>query len=59
MAWSLALLFLFKGLVCWATVAFPISSTEPVSLLAATGGFAMLASCMVWLLRSAYTGRRL
>jgi diguanylate cyclase (GGDEF)-like protein len=49
MAWSLALLFLFKGLVCWATVAFPISSTEPVSLLAATGGFAMFASLMVWL----------
>ena len=48
-AWSLALLFLFKGLVCWATVAFPISSTEPVSLLAATGSFAIFASCMVWL----------
>jgi diguanylate cyclase (GGDEF)-like protein len=50
MAWALALLFLFKGLVCWATVAFPISSTEPTSMLAATGGFAMLASATVWLL---------
>lgn len=49
MAWALALLFVFKGLVCWATVVFPISPTEPVSLLAATGGFAMLCSAMVWL----------
>jgi diguanylate cyclase (GGDEF)-like protein len=49
MAWSLALLFMFKGLVCWATVAFPISPAEPVSLLAATGGFATLASSTVWL----------
>ena len=50
MAWALALLFLFKGLVCWSTVVFPIGPTEPVSLLAATGGFAMLAATTVWLL---------
>lgn len=49
MAWALALLFLFKGLVCWATVVFPISPTEPVSLLAGTGGFAVLCSAAVWL----------
>jgi diguanylate cyclase (GGDEF)-like protein len=50
MAWSLALLFLFKGTVCLATVAFPISSTEPLALLAATGLLAILASAGVWLL---------
>jgi diguanylate cyclase (GGDEF)-like protein len=50
MAWSLSLLFAFKGLVCWATVAFPVSPTEPVTLLAVTGGVAMLASSAVWLL---------
>ena len=30
-AWSLALLFFFKGLICLATVAFPISATEPTN----------------------------
>lgn len=50
MAWALALLFLFKGLVCWATVAFPIGPTEPVHLLAVSGSVAVVASSMVWLL---------
>jgi diguanylate cyclase (GGDEF)-like protein len=50
MAWSLALLFSFKGTVCFATVVFPISSSEPVGLLAVTGGVAMLASAGLWLL---------
>ncbi len=49
MAWALALLFLFKGLVCWATVLFPISPTEPSSMLALTGCFAVLSSALVWL----------
>jgi diguanylate cyclase (GGDEF)-like protein len=50
MAWSLALLFVFKGTVCLATVAFPISSTEPTRLIAATGGVAFVAAAIVWLL---------
>jgi diguanylate cyclase (GGDEF)-like protein len=50
MAWSLALLFLFKGTVCLATVVFPISSSEPVGLIAATGGVAVLGASIVWLL---------
>lgn len=50
MAWSLALLFLFKGMVCLATILFPISSTEPVALIAVAGGLAMLGASTVWLL---------
>ncbi len=49
-AWSLALLFLFKGLVCFATVAFPISASEPTGLVAVTGGLGMTGACIVWLL---------
>jgi diguanylate cyclase (GGDEF)-like protein len=50
MAWSLALLFLFKGLVCLATVAFPISAAEPTGLIAASGAVAITAAYCVWLL---------
>jgi len=49
-AWSLALLFLFKGIVCIAMVAFPISTREPTGLLAVSGGVAIAAGCCVWLL---------
>jgi diguanylate cyclase (GGDEF)-like protein len=48
-AWSLALLFMFKGLVCLAVVAFPISRTEPVALIAAAGAIGILSSICVWL----------
>jgi diguanylate cyclase (GGDEF)-like protein len=48
-AWSLALLFAFKGLVCFATVAFPISTTEPTGLISVIGVVAMLAAFGVWL----------
>lgn len=48
-AWSLALLFVFKGLICLATVAFPISATEPAGLLGAAGALAIAAGCCVWL----------
>jgi diguanylate cyclase (GGDEF)-like protein len=51
-AWSLALLFLFKGLVCFATVAFPISVTEPTRLVAIDGSIAIVAACGVWLFAS-------
>jgi diguanylate cyclase (GGDEF)-like protein len=50
--WSLALLFLFKGLVCLATVAFPISATEPTALVGAAGALAIVAACGVWLFAS-------
>src|SRR6185312_15444714 len=49
MAWSLALLFTFKGTVCLATIAFPISSTEPVSLIGTAGCVAILGALIVWL----------
>ncbi len=49
MAWSLALLFLFKGMVCLATVLFPISSTEPIALIGISGGLAVIGASIVWL----------
>jgi diguanylate cyclase (GGDEF)-like protein len=48
-AWALALLFMFKGLVCLAVVAFPISPTEPVALIGTAGAIGILASICVWL----------
>lgn len=47
--WALALLFLFKGMVCIATVAFPISPSEPKSLIAVAGVVAIVSSFLVWL----------
>lgn len=49
-AWSLALLFMFKGLVCLAVVVFPISPTEPVELIGGAGLLAFLGASGVWLL---------
>ncbi|MGD1059181.1 MAG: diguanylate cyclase [Solirubrobacteraceae bacterium] len=51
-AWALALLFVFKGLIALASAAFPISTTEPVALVGATGAFGIAAGCLVWLLAS-------
>jgi diguanylate cyclase (GGDEF)-like protein len=48
-AWSLALLFQFKALICVAVVAFPISSTEPRGLIAAMGLVGTSAAGAVWL----------
>ncbi|HXC22970.1 MAG TPA: hypothetical protein VNU28_00170, partial [Solirubrobacteraceae bacterium] len=50
MAWSLALLFMFKGFVCLAVLLFPVSPTEPVALIAAAGALAVSGACLVWLL---------
>ncbi len=47
--WSLALLFVFKGLVCLATVAFPISASEPTGLVGTAGAVGIAAGCAVWL----------
>src|SRR5580693_1417233 len=49
-AWSLALLFAFKGLMCVAVVAFPISSSQPSGLIAAAGTLAFVSALGVWLL---------
>lgn len=49
MAWSLALLFLFKGLVCVSVVAFPISPSEPVGLVGMAGAMGILGAIGVWL----------
>jgi diguanylate cyclase (GGDEF)-like protein len=48
-AWSLALLCLFKAIICFATVAFPISASEPTGLVVAAGVLAIAAGCAVWL----------
>ena len=51
-AWSLSLLFMFKGFICLATVAYPISAQEPVTLVALTGVVGIAAACVVWLFGS-------
>jgi diguanylate cyclase (GGDEF)-like protein len=48
-AWSLALLFLFKGTVCLAAALFPISPNEPTALIGATGTLGVLSAAGVWL----------
>jgi diguanylate cyclase (GGDEF)-like protein len=48
-AWSLALLLLFKGFVCLATVAFPISTREPTGLVGIAGALTIAGGCGVWL----------
>ena len=49
-AWALALLFLFKALVCLFVVVFPISPTEPVALISAAGAIGISSATGVWLL---------
>jgi diguanylate cyclase (GGDEF)-like protein len=48
-AWSLALLFVFKAFICFATVAFPISVREPTGLIGATGVIGLVLGFCVWL----------
>jgi diguanylate cyclase (GGDEF)-like protein len=48
-AWTLSLLFTFKGLICLTTVAYPISSAEPVRLVAVAGMLGIAAAAMIWL----------
>lgn len=49
-AWSLALLFLFKAMVCLAVIVFPIGPTEPTALIGGAGALAVVSACGVWLL---------
>ncbi len=48
-AWSLSLIFAFKGLVALTTAAFPIAATEPVTLVAVVGAIAIVAAFGIWL----------
>ncbi len=48
-AWSLALLFMFKGLICLTAVAFPLSASEPTRLVGAAGAVGLIAGVCVWL----------
>ncbi|HSZ13618.1 MAG TPA: GGDEF domain-containing protein [Solirubrobacteraceae bacterium] len=49
MAWSLALLFEFKALIALATVAFPISASEPTRLIGVAGVVTLVGGCVIWL----------
>jgi len=51
-AWSLSLLFTFKGFICLTAVAYPISAKEPVGLVAIAGILAFLAAAGIWLFGS-------
>lgn len=48
-AWSLALLFVFKAAICLVVVISPISRHEPTRLLSGIGIVAVLAAGAVWL----------
>jgi diguanylate cyclase (GGDEF)-like protein len=48
-AWSLALLFAFKGIVGLAAVVSPISRSEPTRLIGVLGVLAFLLGCAIWL----------
>jgi diguanylate cyclase (GGDEF)-like protein len=48
-AWSLALLFVFKGVICAAVLVSPIGPHQPTRLLAAIGAIALLAGSAIWL----------
>ena len=48
-AWALAALFTFKGLICLATVVYPISPAEPVKLVTVAGLAGLAAASMIWL----------
>lgn len=49
-AWSLVLLLLFKAVVCFATVAFPLNRDQPTELAALAGTGAVLLAGCVWVL---------
>jgi diguanylate cyclase (GGDEF)-like protein len=51
-AWTLSALFMFKGFICLTTVAYPISATEPVGLVAIAGTLGIAAATAIWLLGS-------
>jgi diguanylate cyclase (GGDEF)-like protein len=48
MAWSLALLFLFKSLVCFSVILFPLSSSEPVGMISVAGALGVVGALVVW-----------
>lgn len=48
-AWSMALLFAVKGVICLATVAFPISGHEPRTLIIAISVAAFAGAALTWL----------
>jgi diguanylate cyclase (GGDEF)-like protein len=49
MVWAAALLYVCRGLTCFATVAFPISARQPVRLLLAVGVLGLLVGVGLWI----------
>ncbi len=49
-AWSLSLVFVFKSIVAFAIVLFPLNERQPTGLLATGGVIALAAACIIWLL---------
>jgi diguanylate cyclase (GGDEF)-like protein len=54
-AWSLSLVFAFKGLVAFAVVCFPLSARQPNVLLAAGGLIVLAGAGIVWLLGARFS----
>ncbi len=49
-AWTLSLLFLFKGLLGVLAAAYPVSASEPVVAVGVAGAMAILCALAIWLL---------
>jgi diguanylate cyclase (GGDEF)-like protein len=49
-AWSMALLFAVKGVICLSTAVFPISDHEPRTLVIAIAGAAFVGAGVTWVL---------
>ncbi|MGA8364504.1 MAG: GGDEF domain-containing protein [Solirubrobacteraceae bacterium] len=47
--WSLSLLFLFKGFVGLLAAIYPLSPSEPVTIVGVVGAIAILCSAVIWL----------
>ncbi len=47
--WSLSLLFLFKGLLGLLAAAYPVSASEPVTMVGVAGATAIVCAAVIWL----------
>jgi diguanylate cyclase (GGDEF)-like protein len=49
-AWTLSLLFLFKGILGVLAAVFPVSASEPVAMVGVAGAMGIACSLLIWLL---------
>jgi diguanylate cyclase (GGDEF)-like protein len=54
-AWTLALLFLVKGLLGVLAAIYPVSASEPVAMVGAAGGMGIMCALLIWLLGARLT----